>query len=148
MRKTKIICTLGPATDSVEMLVALIDAGANIFRLNMSHGAHPWCRTVVERVREAAIRAGRHVSVLMDLRGFAAHNAGCRFELRVLAESPAVTRVVVLCDGDTDLVVARAEAAQAAPGRFVWFDARALDRAASERVLAELCAGTAGAPAG
>ena len=86
--------------------------------------------------------------VLMDLRGFAAHNAGCRFELRVLAESPAVTRVVVLCDGDTDLAVARAEAAQAAPGRFVWFDARALDRAASERVLAELCAGTAGAPAG
>ena len=69
MRKTKIICTLGPATDSVEMLVALIDAGANIFRLNMSHGAHPWCRTVVERVREAAIQAGRDVSVLMDLRG-------------------------------------------------------------------------------
>ena len=38
MRKTKIICTLGPATDSPEVLARLIAAGANVFRLNMSHG--------------------------------------------------------------------------------------------------------------
>lgn len=69
MRKTKIICTLGPATETVEVITALIDAGADIFRLNMSHASHSWCRQSVKRVREAAEKAGRDVSVLMDLRG-------------------------------------------------------------------------------
>ena len=48
MRKTKIICTLGPATDSPEKLRALVLAGANIFRLNMSHAPHDWVRAVVK----------------------------------------------------------------------------------------------------
>ena len=52
MRKTKIICTLGPATDSPERLRALIMAGANIFRLNMSHAPHEWVRTVVKDIRK------------------------------------------------------------------------------------------------
>ena len=51
MRKTKIVCTLGPATDSPEMLAKLIAAGANVFRLNMSHGTHEWVREVVPRIR-------------------------------------------------------------------------------------------------
>ena len=51
MRKTKIVCTIGPATDSPEMLAKLIAAGANVFRLNMSHGTHEWVREVVPRIR-------------------------------------------------------------------------------------------------
>ncbi len=69
LRKTKIICTLGPATDSPEKLRELITAGANIFRLNMSHAQHDWCRQVVVDIRAAAEDVGCDVSVLMDLRG-------------------------------------------------------------------------------
>ena len=49
LRKTKIIATLGPATDSAEMIGKLMDAGVNIFRLNMSHAPHDWVRRVVRR---------------------------------------------------------------------------------------------------
>lgn len=69
MRKTKILCTLGPATESPEAIEALIRAGADLMRLNMSHASHEWTRTVYTRIREAAARSGRDVAVLMDLTG-------------------------------------------------------------------------------
>lgn len=69
LRKTKIIATLGPATDSPESLKRLILAGANVFRLNMSHAPADWCRMVAGRVRAAAEEVGRDVGLLMDLRG-------------------------------------------------------------------------------
>jgi hypothetical protein len=58
--------------------------------------------------------------VLMDLRGFRAHNAGCRFELATLARAPHVQRVVVLTDERTNLALAKAEAAAAPSRRFLW----------------------------
>ena len=69
LRKTKIIATLGPATESAEVLEALARAGVNVFRLNMTHARADWCREVTARVREAAERAGTDVAVLMDMRG-------------------------------------------------------------------------------
>lgn len=69
VRKTRIICTLGPATDSSEKLAELIDAGADVFRLNMSHAQHDWCRDVVERIRTISNSCGRWVGVLFDLQG-------------------------------------------------------------------------------
>lgn len=69
MRKTKILCTLGPATDSPEVISALIAKGADIMRLNMSHASHDWVKTVYARIREAAVTAGREIAVLMDLTG-------------------------------------------------------------------------------
>ncbi len=69
LRKTKIIATLGPATQSAEVLDALIRAGVNLFRLNMSHAPAAWCREVTARVRAAAAGAGTDVAVLMDMRG-------------------------------------------------------------------------------
>jgi pyruvate kinase len=69
MRKTKIIATLGPATESPEMIGKLIHAGVNIFRLNMSHGGHDWMRGVAAGIREAAKSAGSHVAILMDTQG-------------------------------------------------------------------------------
>ncbi len=68
-RKTKIIATIGPATEKQEVLEALIRAGANVFRLNMSHAKADWCREVTLRVRAAASAAGADVAVLMDMRG-------------------------------------------------------------------------------
>lgn len=60
--------------------------------------------------------------VLMDLRGFQAYNAGCRFELGVLAHAAHLERAVVIGDEGTDFAVARADAAGAPEGRFVWID--------------------------
>lgn len=68
-RKTKIIATLGPATDSSGMIGNLISAGANIFRLNMSHAAHDWAREVVEKIREQSAKLEIPVATLLDLQG-------------------------------------------------------------------------------
>ena len=69
MRKTKIIATLGPATDSPEMLGKLIDAGMSIARLNMSHAPHDWVRRVVRDIRAAASARRKSVGILMDTQG-------------------------------------------------------------------------------
>src|ERR1700761_6528556 len=69
MRKTKIIVTLGPATQAEETLAALIKAGADVFRLNMSHAEHDWVREVVEIVRRISKDAERPIGLLMDTQG-------------------------------------------------------------------------------
>jgi pyruvate kinase len=69
MRKTKIVATLGPATGAPAMIAALIDAGVNIFRLNMSHAPHDWVRRVVEVIRAAAVERRLHVGIMMDTQG-------------------------------------------------------------------------------
>lgn len=69
MRRTKIIATLGPATDSPEMLGRLIDAGVNIARLNMSHAPHDWVRRVVKDLRAAAAARKVPFGILMDTQG-------------------------------------------------------------------------------
>ena len=68
-RKTKILATLGPATQSPEMIRQLIESGANVFRLNMSHAAHDWCRKVITHIREQSAEAGITVATLIDLQG-------------------------------------------------------------------------------
>ncbi|MGA9042344.1 MAG: pyruvate kinase, partial [Terriglobales bacterium] len=69
VRRTKIISTLGPATDSAEMIGKLIDAGVNIFRLNMSHAPHDWVRRVFADIRAESTRRERHIGILMDTQG-------------------------------------------------------------------------------
>src|SRR5437773_951499 len=69
MRKTKIIATLGPATDSPGMIGQLIDAGVNVFRLNMSHAPHDWVRRVVRDIRNAAKERHTSVGIMMDTQG-------------------------------------------------------------------------------
>jgi pyruvate kinase len=69
MRRTKIIATLGPATESEEMLVKLITAGVDVVRLNMAHAKHDWTRQVIRRIRAASVKAGREVAVMMDIKG-------------------------------------------------------------------------------
>jgi pyruvate kinase len=69
MRRTKIVATLGPATDSEKALEKLIRAGVDVVRVNFSHGDHDGHRQRVRRVREIADRVGRCVGVLGDLQG-------------------------------------------------------------------------------
>lgn len=68
-RKTKIIATLGPATDSAEMIETLIKKGVDVFRLNMSHASHDWVRQVSADIREQSRSADRDVAILIDLQG-------------------------------------------------------------------------------
>src|SRR3954468_4612146 len=69
MRRTKIIATVGPASDSDVMLDALIAAGTDIFRLNFSHGTHDSHAATFARVRAAAARARCEAAILQDLGG-------------------------------------------------------------------------------
>ena len=68
-RRTKIIFTLGPATESEEMLEKMITAGADVVRLNMAHAKHDWTREVIRRVRTVSARVGREVAIMMDIKG-------------------------------------------------------------------------------
>jgi pyruvate kinase len=69
MRKTKIICTLGPATQKTEILRQLIQKGTDVLRLNMSHASHDWVRDIVPRIRMLAQKANRPVALLLDTQG-------------------------------------------------------------------------------
>ncbi|HTX20549.1 MAG TPA: pyruvate kinase [Candidatus Aquilonibacter sp.] len=69
VRRTKIISTLGPATDSAEMIGKLIDAGVNIFRLNMSHAPHDWVRRVVADIRAQSAARKKFTGIMMDTQG-------------------------------------------------------------------------------
>src|SRR5579872_3035723 len=68
-RRTKIVATVGPASRAAHTLEALIRAGVDVFRLNLSHGDHAEHRTCFERVRAAAEAAAEPVAVLADLCG-------------------------------------------------------------------------------
>ncbi|MEE6449539.1 pyruvate kinase [Gottfriedia acidiceleris] len=69
MRKTKIVCTIGPASESVEKLVELINAGMNVARLNFSHGSHEEHAARITSIREASKKTGRTVAILLDTKG-------------------------------------------------------------------------------
>lgn len=69
MRRAKIVCTLGPATSTPEAMQALVEAGMNVARLNMSHGDYTDHAKSYELVRNASTAAGRGVAILADLQG-------------------------------------------------------------------------------
>lgn len=68
-RRTRIVATVGPASREPDKLEALVEAGVNVFRLNMSHGTQEQHREVIARVREISVRLGRHIAILGDLCG-------------------------------------------------------------------------------
>src|SRR4051812_24990799 len=69
MRRAKIVCTLGPASTTQEMLEKLLAAGMDVARLNFSHGTHEQHREVIERIRAASLKVRRGVGILQDLQG-------------------------------------------------------------------------------
>lgn len=68
-RHTKIIATLGPATESEARLRQLIEAGVDVMRLNMAHGSPQWVLEIVRRIRRQSAEVGREVAVMMDVKG-------------------------------------------------------------------------------
>ena len=73
--KTKIVCTIGPASDSPEMIEKMIRAGMNVARLNFSHGDFSGHKRVIENIRTAELAAGRSVTIMADLPGQDAHRS-------------------------------------------------------------------------
>ncbi|MCQ4081462.1 pyruvate kinase [Streptomyces sp. RB6PN25] len=69
MRRAKIVCTLGPATDSYDQIKALVEAGMDVARFNLSHGTHAEHEDRYRRVRKASDETGRSVGILADLQG-------------------------------------------------------------------------------
>ena len=69
MRRTKIICTLGPAAEKTGTIHQLIARGADVFRLNMSHASHEWVREIVPRIRKLADQLTRPIGILLDTQG-------------------------------------------------------------------------------
>ena len=67
--KTKIVATVGPATNSKEMLIELVKAGVDVFRLNFSHGTHEGHMKVIQAIREINDEMDTHVCILQDLQG-------------------------------------------------------------------------------
>lgn len=87
--KTKIIATIGPASDSPEVMRKLIDAGMNVARLNFSHGSHSEHLRRVEMIRKVAAEAKANIAIMLDTRGF---------EIRT---QPLAGEPVLLADGQT-----------------------------------------------
>lgn len=69
MKKTKIVCTIGPKSESKEMLSKLVDAGMNVMRLNFSHGDFEEHGARIKNVREVAAETGKQIAVLLDTKG-------------------------------------------------------------------------------
>lgn len=68
-RRVKILATLGPASAEEEMIQKLHEAGADLFRINMSHASHDVMRTLISRIRSVEARCGRPIGILADLQG-------------------------------------------------------------------------------
>ena len=69
MRRTKIVCTLGPASQGRAELDRLVAAGMDVARVNFSHGTHAEHAEVIRLVREGEVRWGRPIAILQDLQG-------------------------------------------------------------------------------
>jgi pyruvate kinase len=69
LRKTKIICTIGPASEEVTVLTRLIEKGMNVARINFSHGRHEEHQKRIDNIREAASITGTPLAIMLDTRG-------------------------------------------------------------------------------
>ena len=69
MLKTKIVCTLGPASNSPEMIEKMMLTGMNVARLNFSHGTHEEHKKVIDRIKEARERLGIPCAIMLDTKG-------------------------------------------------------------------------------
>ncbi|HEX7706361.1 MAG TPA: pyruvate kinase [Thermoanaerobaculia bacterium] len=108
-RRTKIVATVGPSSSSRAMLQSLVDAGVNVFRLNMSHGDHEGHRAVYDAVRQMTRESGETIGILADLSGpkiRVGRFAGGSIELESGAPAIVTTRDV---EGEPGLIPSQYE---------------------------------------
>jgi pyruvate kinase len=121
-RKTKIICTLGPATEDVEVVGRLLRAGMNVARYNMAHGDHAYHAAMIAKVRQASRATGIPVALLIDIKGpeirtgTVAEGRTVRLEA---GSSVTVTTEDVPCTGELVSVTYRHLPEEIGPGKHV-----------------------------
>ena len=69
MRRTKVVCTIGPASDDMDVLRRMVAAGLNVARLNFSHGSHAEHNERIARIRRVADESGLHIPIMLDTKG-------------------------------------------------------------------------------
>jgi len=69
LKQTKIVCTVGPASRTVETLSGLVDAGLNVMRMNFSHGNHETHADMISKMRKIAAEKGKNIAILLDTKG-------------------------------------------------------------------------------
>ena len=84
--RTKIVATVGPASQSEDKLSALVEAGVDVFRVNTAHGSRQEHETVIQAIRDVSDKLGRPVGILVDL-------AGPKIRLGTLVEDPTDCRL-------------------------------------------------------
>ncbi|MFI9805297.1 pyruvate kinase [Streptomyces sp. NPDC052301] len=125
MRRAKIVCTLGPATDSYDQIKALVEAGMDVARFNLSHGTHAEHEERYRHVRKAADATGRSVGILADLQG-------PKIRLGRFAEGP-----VLLERGDTFTITVEDGAQGDRHGCGTTYAGLAADVSPGERILVD-----------
>ncbi|MFJ6944372.1 pyruvate kinase [Streptomyces wuyuanensis] len=103
MRRAKIVCTLGPSTDSYEQIKALVDAGMDVARFNLSHGTYADHEERYHHVRKASDETGRSVGVLADLQGPKIRLGRFRQGPVLLERGDEFTITVEPVEGDRDI---------------------------------------------
>lgn len=103
LRRTKIVATVGPASDSDEMIAKLINAGVNVFRLNFSHGSAEHHAKVAARIRKQATVANRYVGILADLQGPKIRIGSFRDESIELAAGDSFRLDLTIGEGEGDI---------------------------------------------
>lgn len=96
LRKTKIIATIGPASDSVDTIKAMIRAGMNVARLNFSHGSHEEHRKRIETIRQASDELGENLAILLDTRGVEIRTGRVKGGSKMLTTGESIA---LYCDG-------------------------------------------------
>ncbi len=104
MRRTKIVCTIGPASGSVEIIKKLLLAGMNVARLNFSHGTQEQHGRLIEAVRLAARETGKNVAIMLDTKGPEIRLGFFREEPVQLVEGERVTLTTAHVKGDKELI--------------------------------------------
>ncbi|MEA4892035.1 MAG: pyruvate kinase [Peptococcaceae bacterium] len=124
MRKTKIVCTLGPAADSPEMLKSLLEAGMDVARLNFSHGSHEEHRRRIRLLRQVCRETGRQAAVMLDTSGPEIRTRQVKGDKAALVKGQSFTLTVREVEGDETQVSVTYEhlPASVSPGQIILLD--------------------------
>lgn len=102
MRRTKIVCTIGPASESVEQLCQLIEKGMNVARLNFSHGSHEEHGQRIKNIREAVKLTNKQVAIMLDTKGPEIRTGILKAGKITLETGKKITLTTEVIEGDED----------------------------------------------
>lgn len=100
MKRTKIVCTIGPASESVDMLCALLRAGMNVARLNFSHGSHEEHAQRIQNIRLASRQCDIPVAIMLDTKGPEIRTGNFKDGRVTLTAGQKVTVTTEMIEGD------------------------------------------------